>query len=178
MRRYYITDRRSLGGAEALLENITRQLAAGVDMVQIREKDLSGRDLFELTARVLALPNPKGARILVNSRLDIALAAGAHGVHLPGDSPAPSRMRLLAPQGFVIGVSCHSVEELRAAESEGADFAVLSPIYPPLSKSVSGRPKGPAALVEARRAVRIPVYALGGSPGKTRPNALPPAPLG
>jgi thiamine-phosphate pyrophosphorylase len=162
MLRYYITSRQAAGGAERLLGFVERALAQGVDLIQVREKDLSGRELWQLTRAVLALPNPAGARILVNSRLDIALAAGAHGVHLPGDSIAPCTLRAIAPPGFQIGVSSHSVEELRRAESEGADFAVFSPVFEPISKAAQAPPQGLARLREAARAVRIPVLALGG----------------
>src|SRR5262249_13123403 len=134
MLRYYITDRLAIGGAEALIASIARALAAGIEWIQVREKDLSGRDLTEFVRRVLDLPNPHGSRFLVTSRLDVALACGAHGAPLPADSVPPNLLRSLCPAGFLIGVSTHSLDEVRLAESEGADFAVFSPIFETLSK--------------------------------------------
>ncbi len=158
----YITDRRTLPANTNLLDIIARNLAAGVDWVQIREKDLSARELFDLTALVLGLPNPHGSKIILNTRADVALAAGAGGVHLPAGSPAPRRWRSLSPQGFLIGVSCHTVDEVRAAEEEGADYAVFGPVFAPRSKERGLAPRGIDALGAAARAVRIPVLALGG----------------
>ena len=164
----YITDRRTLPANTSLLDNVARNLAAGVEWVQIREKDLSARELFDLTVLVLGLPNPHGSKILVNSRVDVAIAVGAAGVHLPAGSPAPRLWRDLSPAGFLIGVSCHTLDEVRAAEEEGADYVVFGPVFAPRSKVTALEPLGVDALGEAARAVRIPVLALGGI---TRENA-------
>jgi thiamine-phosphate pyrophosphorylase len=162
MLRYYITDRHSAGGMHALLRLVERALDQGVDFIQVREKDLTARDLYTLTRTILALPNPAGTRILVNSRADVALAAGAHGVHMPGDSISPCVLRALTPPGFRIGVSAHNLEEVRRAEREDANFAVFSPVFVPISKAAWGPPVGLERLREAARAVRMPVLALGG----------------
>jgi len=162
MLRYYITSRQAAGGTEALLRFVERALRQAVDFLQVREKDLAARELYQLTRAILALPNPAGTRILVNSRADIALAAGAHGVHLPGDSIAPCTLRAIAPAGFQIAVSAHSVDEVRRAEAEGADFAVFSPVFEPISKAAWGPPQGLERLRQAAGAVRMPVLALGG----------------
>lgn len=155
MLRYAITNRTPM-------EIIQHNLNAGVEYLQIREKDLSARDLMTLVECVLALPNPHGTRVLVNSRLDVALAARAHGVHLPSGSIAPYRLREIVPADFLIGVSCHTLEEVQAAASEGANLVVFSPVFPPLSKGSDLAPHGLEGLGRAARAVALPVFALGG----------------
>ena len=154
MLRCYITDRRQLPSREALLEAIARNFVAGVDWIQIRERDLSARDLFDLVR---------------NARVDVARAAGAAGAHLPSGSPPPRRWRAITPPEFLIGVSCHTIEEARAAERDGADYVLFGPVFTPRSKSADLPPRGLDRLTEAARAVRIPVLALGGI---TKENAL------
>jgi thiamine-phosphate pyrophosphorylase len=146
MKRYCIT--RSL-------DVVARAVAAGVDLIQIRAKDLSARELTALVREAVALG---GRKVLVNTRLDVALACGAGGVHLPADSLAPDRIRAIAPDGFLIGVSCHGIDELQRAEREGADFAVFGPVFETGGKTAIGL----AALERATASARLPVYALGG----------------
>ncbi len=163
MLRYYITDRKLAGGVGALLTAIARNLVDGVERIQIREKDLSARELSHLVRRALALPNPHGTRFLVNDRADVALACGAQGVHLPSNGIAPGCFRGLLEE---VGVSCHTLEDLRRAEAEGATFAVFGPVFASPGK---GAPVGLDGLRAATDAVRIPVYALGGIDHRTAP---------
>jgi len=145
-----------------LLGYIERAGSDGVEMIQVREKDLPARDLYALVERILELVRPFGTRILVNDRTDIALAAQAHGVHLPSGSLSPKILRTLTGADFRIGVSAHSLDELRAAETEGADFAVYGPVFAPISKESDRPPLGLEGLRGAVRDLSLPVFALGG----------------
>jgi thiamine-phosphate pyrophosphorylase len=175
---FYVTDRRGFGLDELqarmrLLETIEQAARAGVDAVQIREKDLSGRAMLELAkAAVDRVGGPHvdvtcRTKILVNDRLDVALAAGAAGVHLGGESVAVAdvanfRTAGRAPADFLIGRSCHSLEEARRVESEGADYIFFGPVFATPSKLRFGPPQGIAKLADVCRAMRIPVVAIGG----------------
>jgi thiamine-phosphate pyrophosphorylase len=154
MLRCYITDRH---GCPDLMECIVRAAMAGVDFIQIREKDLNAGDLLDLTRRAVSVAAPWPVKVLVNTRLDVALAAGAHGIHLPADSTQPVEWRRITPPGFLVGVSCHSFEEVRLAEA--ADFVVYGPVFSTPGKSPA---VGLGALREITRASEIPVLALGG----------------
>jgi thiamine-phosphate pyrophosphorylase len=167
--RCYITNRHALPGAESLLDAIARNIADGVDWIQIREKDLSPRELLGLTHRAIALARRHtniAAKIIVNGLVDVALAAGADGVHLPAGSIPPRRWREIthgrAKSGFLIGTSCHSIDEVRCSEAEGADYVVFGPVFAPLSKGSDLAPRGLESLAQAAQSVRIPVLALGG----------------
>lgn len=178
---YYITDRGQFPGDEparrrALLAKIAEAASAGVDYIQLREKDLSARDLQFLaedavrTIREARTANAEQrTELLINSRTDIALAAEAGGVHLRAEDASPhevrrvlgvSAHRLLATAHFLIAASCHSVADVLRAESESADFAVFAPVFGK-NNAPGVQAAGLLALQEACRA-KIPVLALGG----------------
>lgn len=160
MKRYYITDRRRCPGD--LLDCIEANACRGVEWVQIREKDLAVRELLELVRAALKRVRHHGTRILVNGRLDVAAAAGAHGLHLPSNAPPPAAVRGIVPHGFLIAVSTHRVSEVVRAELEGADLVVFGPVYPTVSKPGMVDIPGLPGLREACQASTIPVAALGG----------------
>jgi len=149
VKRYCITDSPDVAA---------RAASDAVEMIQIRTKELSARALVDLVRGVVI--NARRSKILVNTRTDVALACGAHGVHLPAGSIAPDTIRKITPAGFLIGVSCHTMDELRAAEREGADFAVYGPVFSSVTKPFT--PIGIEAFRQAAASVRLPVYALGG----------------
>ena len=149
MNRYCITDSLEIARGAA---------AKGATMIQIRAKSLTAREQFLLAREAV---KHAGVPVLVNSRVDIALAAGARGAHLPAGSISPALIRSIAPRGFLIGVSCHTEDELASAEREGADFAVFGPVFEtPSHPGVA--PLGIEALTRAVRRVAMPVYALAG----------------
>ena len=141
---------------------VLNAIRAGLDFIQIREKDLPARALIEISGQAVASASGTKSRIVVNDRLDIALAVGAAGVHLGTQSPPARTVRKHVPQGFLVGVSCHSLEEAMDAEAAGADYALLGPMFETPSKLPYGPPLGLAKLAEVTARVKLPVLALGG----------------
>ena len=172
----YVTDRKSLGASGTpalLLDKIGAAVRAGADWIQIREKDLRGGPLLALAREAVNVASGERdagldrARIYVNDRLDVAIAAHAAGVHLGAESlPADDTMRWCregnAPSGFEVGISCHSIEGAREAEQNGADYIFFGPVFDTPSKRAFGPPQGVQQLRKVCRAVRIRVMAIGG----------------
>jgi thiamine-phosphate pyrophosphorylase len=149
-----------------LREAIQKAATAGVAWIQIREKDLEARELAELVRHAVADTRGSGARILVNGRLDVALAANAAGIHLgekslPVEAVAEWR-RSSGRRDFQIGVSCHSADAARAAERGGADHIFFGPVFATPSKADFGPPQGLERLRAVCAAVKVPVLAIGG----------------
>lgn len=158
---YVITDEKVSGGRSHA--EIARAVAhAGADVIQLRDKGLSGEELAETARQLRAITHEAGVLLLVNDSLEAALESGADGVHL-GQTDLPLReARSMAPPGFIIGVSVGNAEEALEAEEEGADYVGLGPIYPTGSKDDAGPACGLKALREVKAAVGIPVVAIGG----------------
>lgn len=161
---YAVSDRR-LAPAGDLLQQASALLRGGVDWLQIREKDLPDRALFGVLRMLVPEARRFGALLLVNGRPDLAAAAGAGGVHLPSDGLPTREVRLAFPRPFFIVRSCHSAPEVQRAQAEGADAAVLGPVYDTPSKAAMGTPLGLEALASACRLVSLPVLAIGGIDG-------------
>jgi thiamine-phosphate pyrophosphorylase len=158
---YYITDRKRLHET-SLIASICKAIEGGVDFVQIREKDLEDRALFDLTRSALAFARGTECRILVNGRADIALAAGADGVHLPSTDLQIDDIRPWVPDDFLIGVSVHTLSEIRRACAQGSDYLLLGHIFPTDSKAAYGLPVGLRRLRNACATSSAPVLGLGG----------------
>jgi len=170
----YVTDRTALqGGSQNGFDRVQNKVliaaAAGIDWIQIREKDLPTRELLTLAGDAVRIAHAAsdGPRVILNDRLDIALAAGADGVHLGGESIVSAGViqwcrRGNAPPEFLIGVSCHRIEEALEAERAGASYIFFGPVYDTPSKRSFGSPHGIARLTRVCEAVRIPMVAIGG----------------
>jgi len=157
---YLITDRAAATRPPA--DVVEECLAAGLRAVQLREKDLEARDLLALADTLREATQRHGARLIVNDRADVALAARADGVQRTHASLPVAALREITPAGFLVGASVHSEAEARDATAQGADFVVFGPIYDTPSKRRYGPPQGLAALEAVARAVDRPVLAVGG----------------
>lgn len=158
---YLVTDRNQTAGRD-LFWILEQALDGGVKAIQLREKDLSGRDLFSLAERSHKLCRAYDAALFINDRVDVAMAVDAAGVQLSKASlPVVTARALLRPQK-IIGVSTHSLQEAKEAEQAGADFVLFGPIYFTPSKATYGAPQGLPALKTIVANISLPVYAIGG----------------
>ncbi|HUI45881.1 MAG TPA: thiamine phosphate synthase [Nitrospirota bacterium] len=161
---YLITDRKQI--KMPLPVAVRHALSGGVKAIQVREKDLPVRELLSLSQELRVLTKEFGAKLFINDQVDIAVAVEADGVHLGHQSMPSPAVRKIVGNKMLIGVSTHNIDEARAADSEGADFITFGPIFETPSKSKMGNPLGLEALKDVKRAVNIPIFALGGIHGR------------
>lgn len=171
-RLYLISDRKLFPNEETFLDAVDIALTAGVRAFQLREKDLTARELCYLGKKIREITRRNGALLFINDRIDIALAVDADGIHLPQNGFPAHVVRKVWGDRFIIGVSTHSVEEAKEA-SEWADFITFSPIFHAPSKAQYGKPHGIEKLNEVRNAVKCKVFALGGINLKNLYKVLP-----
>ena len=157
-RVHLITDFTTLG--PAALDRLVEAAEAGVDAIQVRAKAAVDRDLVAWTASAVAAVRPLGVKVLVNDRLDIALAAGADGVHLGIEDLPVAAARALSPDGFLVGATCRAPDQARRARRDGADYAGVGPVHPSTTKVGLPEPIGLDALRAS--AQEIPAIAIGG----------------
>jgi thiamine-phosphate pyrophosphorylase len=155
-----VTDRKATGG-RSLVDVVRAALEGGARLVQLREKDLEGGSLFALCEALCVETRRSGARLLVNDRIDVALASGADGVVLPANSFPTDVARSLLGEGKLVGRSTHSAEEVARAAREAVDFVFFGPVFETPSKAAYGAPQGLAKL-EVVTALGVPVFAIGG----------------
>jgi thiamine-phosphate pyrophosphorylase len=160
-RLYLVTDRRQVTRG-TLLSAVAQFIACGGRAIQLRERDLTTREQLDVARAIEELARPTGTKLLINDRADLAAVTNADGVHLRETSlPVPVARRIVGADRL-IGISAHSVDGVLQAEAQGADFAVLGPIYETPSKREYGPPLGLHILGRACRRARIPVFAIGG----------------
>ncbi|HZH50138.1 MAG TPA: thiamine phosphate synthase [Nitrospira sp.] len=156
-----VTDRHQTNG-RSLLSILQQVLTVGAPAIQLRERDLSAKDLLALTRAVQTFTTPRGSQLLVNDRIDVALSLDGVGVHLRSNSlPAAVARRLLGPQRL-LGASAHSMDEAVRAEANGADYVVLGPVYETPSKQAFGPPLGLSKLEAVCQVVQVPIIGIGG----------------
>jgi thiamine-phosphate pyrophosphorylase len=152
-----VTDRRRRSPVEQAAEAVD----AGVDIIQIRERDIEAAELVALVTRVVRVARGSPTRVVVNDRLDVAMACNAHGVHLRGDSVAPARVREMVPPGFLVGRSVHQIDEAIAVAPH-VDYLIAGTVFPTSSKPGRTELLGLSGLASIAAAVRVPVLAIGG----------------
>jgi thiamine-phosphate pyrophosphorylase len=150
------------GEGRTIVDVVRAALRGGAPSIQLRGKDQPAREQVELARALLALTRPAGALLWVNDRLDVALAAGADGVHLGQDDLPLAAARRIVPAGFRIGISAETAELARAAQADGADYVGTGPVHPTGSKADAGDAVGRERIAEVSRAVGIPVVGIGG----------------
>jgi thiamine-phosphate pyrophosphorylase len=150
------------GGGRTIVQVVRAALRAGAPSIQLRGKDQPAREQVELARALLAETRAAGALLWVNDRLDVALAAGADGVHLGQDDLPLDAARRIVPAGFLVGISAETAELARVAERDGASYVGTGPVYATGSKADAGDAVGCERISEVARAVRIPVVGIGG----------------
>lgn len=160
-RLFLVTDRHQTNG-RPLVPLLQRLLTAGVSVIQLRERDLSAKELVTLAREVQAVMAARRSQLLINDRIDVALALEGVGVHLRSNSLPVSIARQLLGAQRLLGISVHAVEEAVQVESQGADYIVLGPIYETPTKQMFGPPLGIQTLEKTCRLVRIPIIGIGG----------------
>lgn len=170
-RLYVVTDRHQTGG-RALEDVLADAARGGAGAIQLREKDVTARELYTLGQRIQAAIAPYHVPLLINDRLDVALALDAAGVHLAGHSLPTSVARRALGSTKLLGVSTHSVDDARRAADEGADFVVFGPVFTTPSKLAYGPPQGLQLLATVISQVAIPVIAIGGIDRTNLPQVL------
>ena len=158
--RLYVIPDRKIGAPKSLVEQTKELLAGGATAIQLRDKELSGRELLETATEMARLCKEAGALFIVNDRLDIAILSGAHGLHI-GQSDIPlAEAKKLSPPSFIIGVSAQTVEEARLAEEQGADYLGIGAVFPTSTKEADAL--GLTGTARVASATRLPSVAIGG----------------
>lgn len=158
---YLVSDRHQTNGRD-LVQVLEEAAAAGVSAIQLREKDLTAAELYVLARRVQKITQNLGVALVINDRVDLAMAIAADGVQLTRSSLPLLKVRELLGSSMLVGVSCHTVENVREATESGADFIVIGPVYATPSKERYGTPLSPAIIRAAKSFSPLPVLAIGG----------------
>lgn len=159
---YLITDRHQVPAGRTLTETVEQALLGGARLIQLREKDLTAAELLPLAGDLRQLTRRHSAQLIINDRIDVALACEADGVHLGEHSLPTDLVRKLIGPNRLLGVSTHSIDDIVNAAEQGADFLTFGPVYPTPSKATYGPPQGLEMLQRACRQTDLPIFALGG----------------